>query len=122
MPNGRDRAAVAVPFGLFRVRSCNHVRRGWRYVAHRALTPVGHGAVGGPVAAKRHEQSGRIRHAIGLGLHLDHGRVQVGLLRIEHGELVDLSLVELLLDDIKARFGGILGAPRGAYRPGVGLL
>src|SRR5579863_1230745 len=70
-------------------------------LAHRTLTPVRNFAVRGPVAAKRHEQSRRIGHAVGLGLHTNHRRVQIGLLRIEDRKLIDLSLTKLLLDDVE---------------------
>jgi hypothetical protein len=85
------------------------------------LTPVRRGACGGPAAAERHEQCCGIGKAIGVGLDADDGCGQVGLLRIENGKLIDLTGVELLLNDFETGFCGIFRAPRRFRRAGIRL-
>jgi hypothetical protein len=73
-------------------------------IAHSRQTGVVQAAGQPPPSAIK--QCGGIGETIGFRLHADHGGGQVGLLRIEDGELIDLTGVQLLLNDVEARLGG----------------
>jgi hypothetical protein len=90
-------------------------------LAHRAFPPNRRCAADRPAAAERHEQRGGIGETIGFGLHADYRGGQVGLLRIENRELIDLPGAELLLDDIEAGLCSIFGMNSGLDRAGIGL-
>src|SRR5690348_16954719 len=92
-----------------------------RGLAHGAVAPVRGEATGRPAAAKRDEQRRGVGQPVGFALYAnDHGR-QVGGLRVEQRELIDLAFIELLAHDVETGFRGFFGMRGRLHRARVRL-
>src|ERR1700687_1334056 len=109
-----DRLRFIVPLAVIRA-----VRNGWASTEGQYLPDVRllrrdskRRLLGGHIAPCGFPpKRGRVGKTIGFGLHADHCCGQVGLLRIEDGELIDLTGIQLLLNDVEAGLRRLFRAP-----------
>ncbi len=104
-----------------RKRAFPELRFGVVRLVEHALAPILCRAIGRPVAAERHEQSGDIRQAGRFRLDACNQGVEIDLLRIQQGDLIDQPLAELFLEKVETVLGGGFGLDGGLHRARIAL-